>query len=409
MTAETPTIPLRSVHAAEIRVTGSVSAAHFLSHFYFLLLPPVMMAVRDEYGVTYTELALAITVFNIVSALLQTPAGLLADRVGPYMVLVVGLTLEAIAFALVGVVHSYWFLVVMFGVAGLANTVFHPADYALLSHHVAKERVGRAFSFHTFSGILGGAVALPSMLFLQQSIGWRGAFIASAIAGIVVTLILVLLRSDFAHGPHIATRAKATAGEATDNWALLTSGPILRSFAFFTVLSVSAVGIQNFGIAALHDLFGTPAGLANAALTSNIFFSAVGVAVGGVVIGRIGNHGWFAAFGIGVSGATILVIAFVDFGTAMLLLMMGISGFASGIIMPSRDMLVREVTPPGSFGTVFGFVTTGFSVAGVVFPPIFGVLMDYGHPRAVFVVSAVACLLAIATVVTIHKRPAVAR
>ena len=409
MTAETPTIPLPSVHAAEVRVTGSVSAAHFLSHFYFLLLPPVFMAVRGEYSVNYTELGFAITVFNIVSAIFQTPAGFLADRVGPYLVLVAGLALEAVAFGLVGVVHSYWFMVFMFGVAGLANTVFHPADYALLSHHVAKERVGRAFSFHTFSGILGGAVAPASVLFLEKVIGWRGAFIVAAILGAVVTLILLALRSDFTQGPHIARRAQADAGEKTNNWELLMSGPILRSFAFFTVLAVSAVGIQNYSIAALHDLFGTPPGLANAALTSNLLLSAIGVAVGGVLVGRIGNHGWFAAFGICVSGAAILVIAFVDFGTAALLLMMGISGFTSGVIMPSRDMLVREVTPPGSFGTVFGFVPTGFNVAGVLFPVAFGALMDYGHPRAVFVVSAICCFLAIATVVTIRKPAPVAR
>jgi MFS family permease len=405
MTAETPSIPLPSAHAAELRVIGGVSAAHFLSHFYFLLLPPVFMAVRNEYGVNYTELGFAITVFNIVSAIFQTPAGFLADRVGPYLVLVVGLALEAVAFGFVGVVHSYWFLVFMFGVAGLANTVFHPADYALLSHHIAKERVGRAFSFHTFSGILGGAVAPLSVLYLEKFIGWRGAFVAAAIAGVIVTLVLLLLRSDFAHGPHIALRAKADAGEKTNNWDLLMSGPILRSFAFFTVLAVSAVGIQNYSIAALHDLFGTPPGLANAALTSNLLLSAIGVAVGGIVIGRIGNHGTFAAIGIAISGAAILVVCLVDLGTAMLLLMMGISGFTSGVIMPSRDMLVREVTPPGSFGTVFGFVTTGFNVAGVLFPVAFGALMDYGHPRAVFIVSALCSFLAIATVVTIRKRP----
>jgi MFS transporter, FSR family, fosmidomycin resistance protein len=88
--------------------------------------------------------------------------------------------------------------------------------------------------------------------------------------------------------------------------------------------------------------------------------------------------------------------------------MMAISGFTSGVIMPSRDMLVREVTPPGSFGTVFGFVTTGFNVAGVLFPIVFGLMMDYGHPRAVFVVSAICCFLAIATVITVRKRRAVA-
>src|SRR6185369_5852940 len=125
MTAETPSMPLRSVRITEARMITSIGAAHFLSHFYFLLLPPVLLAVRAEYNVSYTELALAITVFNLVSAIFQTPAGLLADRFGPFTVLVAGLAIEAVAFALCGVVHSYWFMVAMFGVAGLGNTVFH--------------------------------------------------------------------------------------------------------------------------------------------------------------------------------------------------------------------------------------------------------------------------------------------
>jgi FSR family fosmidomycin resistance protein-like MFS transporter len=168
----TPQLTLSAPRGAETRVIASVSAAHFVSHFYFLVLPPLFVFVRDEYGLNYTELALAITVFNIVSAIFQTPAGLLADRIGAFTVLVAGLVLGAIAFALTGLVHSYWFLVAMFGIAGLANTVYHPADYALLSHHVAGERMGSAFSIHTFAGMLGGAVApAPSCSHKRWSAG----------------------------------------------------------------------------------------------------------------------------------------------------------------------------------------------------------------------------------------------
>ncbi len=83
---------------------------------------------------------------------------------------------------------------------------------------------------------------------------------------------------------------------------------------------------------------------------------------------------------------------------------MSIAGLANGVIMPSRDIIVREVTPPGLFGTVFGFVTTGFNVAGVVFPLAFGALMDHGSPRAVFFVSAACGLVGILTVISVRKR-----
>ena len=65
-----------------VRVVGAVSAAHFVSHYYIILLAPLLPLVRAEYGVSYTEIGLAFAAFNIVTAALQTPAGFLVDRSG---------------------------------------------------------------------------------------------------------------------------------------------------------------------------------------------------------------------------------------------------------------------------------------------------------------------------------------
>ena len=144
--------PARSSH---VRIVGAVSTAHFVSHYYILLLAPLMPFVRAEYGVSYTEIGLAFAAFNIVSAALQTPAGFLVDWLGARILLIAGLLIGAAAFAIVGLTHSFWLLVAMFGLAGVGNTVYHPADYALLSQHVRSERIGQAFSIHTFAGMLG--------------------------------------------------------------------------------------------------------------------------------------------------------------------------------------------------------------------------------------------------------------
>jgi MFS family permease len=77
---------------------------------------------------------------------------------------------------------------------------------------------------------------------------------------------------------------------------------------------------------------------------------------------------------------------------------MSLAGLAGGMAMPSRDMMVRAVTPPGSFGKVFGFVTTGFNFAGVLVPLCFGPLMDRRQPVAVFMVIAATALLSVAIV-----------
>ena len=180
--------------SGDARIIAGVSAAHFVSHYYILLLAPLFSFVRAEYDVSYTELALALAVFNLVSGSLQTPAGFLVDHISARLVLIGGLVLGSLAFVVVGLVHSYWVLVAMFAVAGLANTVYHPADYAILSNQVSPHRMAQAYSIHTFAGFVGTAATPVCALFLERLIGWRGAFIASAAFGLFAAALLLTLR-----------------------------------------------------------------------------------------------------------------------------------------------------------------------------------------------------------------------
>jgi MFS family permease len=175
------------------RLVGVVSAAHFVSHYYIILLAPLLPFVRDDYGVSYTELGLAFAAFNIVSAVGQTPAGFLVDRIGARALLVAGLLTGAGAFVLAGLIESFWVMVAMFALAGVGNTVYHPADYALLSQHVPSDRIGQAFSVHTFAGMLGSAVAPATLLIMQSQWGWRGAFVGAGALGFAMAAVVVAL------------------------------------------------------------------------------------------------------------------------------------------------------------------------------------------------------------------------
>jgi MFS transporter, FSR family, fosmidomycin resistance protein len=353
----------------------------------------------------YTELGLALTAFNVVSAALQTPAGFLADRIGAATILVAGLVVGGAAFMMAGLVDSFWFMVAMFGLAGLGNTVYHPADYAILAHHVSPSRIGPAFSIHTAGGMLGSAAAPVSLLVLQGLVGWRGAFIASGALGLVVAAVLVLQRDALAD-PVQTKHAQAAApagGTAVD---LLLSVPILKNLLFFVMLAIAS-SVQTYAPVALDALFATPLAVGNSALSASLLLSAIGVLAGGWLTTRTNRHAVVAAVGLLVMAATSALIGAVDLGAILLILTMSVSGFFSGVIMPSRDMIVRSVTPPGSFGKVFGFVTTGFSIGGIISPLLFGWLLDGGHPQAIFMLVAAAALVSILTVFTGKaRRPA---
>ena len=399
------------VRTNDMRIIPLVCAAHFVSHFYILVLPPLFPFIRDYYGVSYTQLGFALTAFNITTALCQTPAGFLVDRIGARSVLVSGLVLGAICLAVVGLVPSFWLLVGMFALFGVANGVYHPADYAILSRLVSNERAGQAFSLHIFAGFLGTAVTPASMLILQQWLGWQGAFLAASVIGLLVAIALVIQPAALFEPPPKPLRpASGAPKDDKSGWSLLLSGPILLNLVFFVMITFSTTGVQNYSAVALNEAYGTPIGLANTALTANLLLSALGVLVGGVVAARVGHPEWIAAgsfVGIALTGA---IIGMTDLGFALLMIVMSLNGFVNGLMQPSRDMIVRAVTPEGQFGKVFGFVTTGFNIGGIIAPLLFGWVMDAGHPRAVFFLVCGLSLLAILTLIpNFRRRPATQR
>jgi MFS transporter, FSR family, fosmidomycin resistance protein len=393
----TEAISVRTIRPAESRLIAGICAAHMMSHYYMLMLAPLLAVIRDDFNVTYTQLALALTAFNVVSAVFQTPVGFIVDRVGARVVLIIGLILSSVAYAVAGLVPNYWVFVAMYGVAGLGNTVYHPADYSLLSHHTPSNRLSQIFSYHTFSGMVGSAIAPMTLLYMQSQLGWRGAYIGSAIFGFIVLIILLAQPEPLAEATP-KTSATPQRGAAQLGWRFLLSPPILLNLGFFVLISLMGGGLNTYLVVALGALHGTPPAIANIALTSLLAMNAAGVLFGGFVSGRARNHATIAALGLTGSGIVTALVGFFDFPSALLIILMGVGGFCTGATYPSRDMLVRAVTPPGAFGRVFGFVSTGFNIGASVAPIMYGMLMDNGEPRAVFIVSAIVSFLCVSTV-----------
>jgi MFS family permease len=395
----TQAISVRSMRPAESRLIAGVCAAHMVSHYYMLLLAPLFAFVRADFNVSYTELALALTVFNVVSAVLQTPVGFVVDRVGARFVLIAGLALSSIAYAIAGMFDSYWVFIAMYGLAGLGNTVFHPADYSLLSNHTPSERLSQIFSYHSFAGIVGSAIAPVTLLAMQSHFGWRGAYVGASIFGFLVLLVLIAQPEPVEDALHIGkAAAQPRTGKADVGWRVLLTAPILLNLAFFMLMSIMNSGLNTYLVVALGALHGTPPAIANMALTGLLAMNAVGVLGGGYVAGRTRHHAVVAALGLGAGGAVTALVGLFDFSSVVLVLLMAFSGFCVGATFPSRDMLVRSATPPGAYGRVFGFVSTGFSIGSSIAPIIYGMLMDQGHPQAVFMLSAAVSIVCISTV-----------
>src|ERR1700761_7795631 len=178
--------------SSDIRTLSLISVAHWVSHFHLLVLPMLFPFLKAQLGVGYIELGFALTVFAVVSGLTQAPLGYIVDHIGARVILLLGLILGGLSFILLGLHLSYSWLVGCAVLLGIANSVYHPADYAILSEHMNSARMGRAFSIHTFAGYLGGAVAPAIMAALITWVGGLGALMAAGAIAVLVALLLLI-------------------------------------------------------------------------------------------------------------------------------------------------------------------------------------------------------------------------
>src|SRR5262245_839285 len=284
---------------SEARLVAGVCFAHMMSHYNMLLIAPLFAFIRADYGVSYTELGLALTAFGAVSTVMQTPVGFFIDRTDARMNLIAGLLLGSGAIAVAGLVDSFWVFIAMFGVMGLGNTVYHPADYTLLSEHVPSQRLTQVFSYHNCSGMNGSAIAPATLLFMQSMVGWRGAFLGAAMLGVVAALILAMQTEPPVVRPHTSKpRLDEAAKPPADGLRLLLSPPILLNLALFFILSMVGGGLNQYLVVGLEALHGTPSVVANAALTGLLTLSAIGVLIGGAIAGRASRHNLVTAAGL---------------------------------------------------------------------------------------------------------------
>jgi MFS family permease len=384
----------------DFKIVSLIAMAHFVSHVHIMLLPPILLLVKDHFGASYAEIALAITVYNVASALLQTPAGFLVDRIGPRLMLTAGLFMSGAALTVAALWPGYWCFLLGYGLLGIANTVYHPADYALLSTTIDAKRMGKAFSIHTFAGFFGSGVT-PAMVASAVALwGWNAGFLCAAVLSFAAAILLIVVGGVL---PRAARRAQPAKHDAKVGLELLLSAPILRNLLFFFCLAMANGGIQTYAVVSLNALHGTSASVANIGLSGFLLMSALGVLLGGFIADRTAHHERVAAVGFACTSTMAVLMGWIDMPDAVLIGVMSLGGLLNGMIQPSRDMMVRAVTPPGSFGKVFGFVTTGFNLGGMVAPLTYATLMDHGQPRMIYAIIVVFILLALVTAVTRRK------
>ncbi|BEP62567.1 MFS transporter [Variovorax sp. V213] len=394
----------------DAQLIGLVGLAHAISHFSQLILAPLFPWLKDAFNASYTELGAVLTVFFVVSCIVQAASGFIVDKLGPRPVLFVGLGALALAAFGYALAQSYWMLLLCAIVGGIGNGVFHPVDYTLFNRKVAPTRLGHAYSVHGITGSLGWALAPAFVVPIAIAFSWRVALASAGVLAIVVLLVLWAYRSVLALD--VKTVQKATGhGEPAPiggEFDFLRIPAVWMCFGFFFFYAVVISVVQTFAPVAAGHLHAVPVALVAVCLTVYMVASAAGMVVGGFLASDPSRCERIVGTGFGIAAALALVLAFAQFPPVMVPVLFGAMGFVSGVAGPSRDLLVKRSTPPNATGRVYGVVYAGLDIGQALAPLVFGRLMDHAQYTSVIVGLALvqAVLIASAFNVTRVRRTA---
>jgi MFS family permease len=404
MTAATDTLSgaadLPIAWQKDARVVGLVGLAHAGSHFGHLILPLLFPVFIKEFGFSYSELGLLMTVFFVISGVGQASSGFLVDRVGARPLLFAAFSLFIGACLLASVADGYGALVLVAALAGAANAPFHPIDFTILNQRVSAPRLGYAFSAHGLSGNLGWATAPVFFAGLGSVLGWRHTYLAAAAFFALVLLVLVLKRE------HLQTQVlvRNPVSDPGHAMAFMKLPVVWWCFGFFLLSTMTLAVVQGFAVSILKAMHGVGFEAATLTLSAYMLCGAVGMLVGGFVAARSANSDRVVALSMG-AGALLLALCGTGWlGATPTMVVLAATGFAVGIGGPSRDMMIKKATPQGATGRVYGLVYSGLDTGFALSPLVFGVFMDRGWYGATLLGAAAVLMLSVLAALGVGRR-----
>lgn len=374
-------VPAANSFRNDATVISLVGFAHGTSHFFHFVIPPLFPWLMREFDLTFTQVGAAMTVFFVVSGIGQALAGFVVDRVGGLRVLYGGVGLLALAGLAYASAQSYAMLLGAAAIAGLGNSVFHPADFTLLNRRVSSPRLGHAFSVHGLSGSLGWAAAPVFVLAVASTMGWRAACVGASIVGFLALGFLFLNRRTLedaaAAMPHEPSRRSG------GSFAFLGVGVVWTCFLFFLLAVMAFGGLQNFAPPVLERTYGLSLAVATSGLTAYLLGSAAGIAAGGFFASHGDRQERLVGFSLAAAAACAITLATGSVPAWSVVPIMAMMGIGAGFSNPSRDMLVRRAATStfgtAAFGRVYGFVYSGIDAGLALAPLAFGLFMDAGR------------------------------
>lgn len=370
--------------------------AHFIHHLLTALPTPLLPFIRNEFRLNYTQASFVTSTFALAGGVGQLPGGWLTDRIGPTILITVGILGVALAGILVGISHTYLMLLAFLFLMGLLSGGYHPAATPLISASVPPTQRGRILGFHNVGGNASFFVAPLVAGAIAGIWGWRASFLALAIPTVIFGLIFYFYLAQRGGKSYVLEARKRTAEEEPPQ-----KGNIRRLVAFLTMTVLGGgfgMSIMAFLTLYMVDELGVSEATA-ASLMSIVFFSGLWAGpVGGYISDHLGSARVTIATGL-ISGLIIYGIKAMPLGFgfyAMLFLM----GLNMAIRMPVTEVFVMNQSPAKHRSTIYGIYYFTMQYTGAIFAPFMGNLIqrygfDFCFNLAATVVTVVGVLTSI--------------
>ena len=373
-------------------------AAHFVHHLLTALPIPLLPLIRSDFALDYTLSGWVVSAFNLAYGIGQLPAGLLADRIGPGIIITVGICGVALAGFFVGLSQSFWMLLVFLALMGFLGGGYHPASPPLIAALVEPHRRGKALGLHVIGG--GASYFLAPLIGTGIAVfwGWRGSFIWLAVPTAVFGLLFYLILRRQAN-------AQVTGAEILSSFPDVFVQHSARNLAIFIFLSTftGAVIFATISFIPLFlvDHFGFAKEKAGA-FFALIYSAGLWVSpIGGYFSDRWGRIPVILGICF-LAGPVISALHLPpgQWGILALLLLLGIIIY---VRMPVSESYIIRHTSPRNRSTILGIYFFGGMEGGGVLTPIAGHLIDHYGFAASFTIAG-AFLLVVTFVCAILLR-----
>ncbi len=368
--------------------------AHTSHHIVSSMLTPLLPFIRDDFTLSYTQIGVLGSAYNLAYGLSQLPAGWLADRLGPRIMLTIGVAGVACAGLLVGISPNYIFLALFLVLMGIAGGGYHPSASPLVSAAVEPKHRGRALGIHQIGGSISFFVAPLIAAGIAAALGWRGSFLAISIPTLIFGIIFFLLLGRLGYARREKKEAKAGGEEKSSQ-----PGQMRRLVAVILVAAgvmVLLYSAMQFIPLYLVDHFSIGKEAAAAMLALCVSGGLWAGPLGGYLSDRVGKVPVLLATGV-IGAPTIFLMNVVPFGWVFsaVLILIGMSQYLG---MPVVEAYIISHVSERRRSTVLGIYYLVSRGGPGAISPVIGYLIDHYGFYASF--STVAVVTAAITVVS---------